>query len=55
MPPLSERWPGAVAAVGRSVAWLAEADELLAELAEGDLALAGDDPGCLPLARLTPL
>ncbi|MCE3026822.1 tRNA lysidine(34) synthetase TilS [Salinicola sp. DM10] len=55
VPPLSERWPGAAAAVGRSAAWLAEADELLAELAESDLARAGGDPECLPLALLTPL
>ncbi|WFF41900.1 tRNA lysidine(34) synthetase TilS [Salinicola endophyticus] len=54
-PSLAERWPGAAAAVGRSTAWLAEADELLAELAESDLARAGGDPGCLPLVSLMTL
>jgi len=52
---LRERWPHAAASLGRSAAWLQEADGLLAELAAIDLAAAGGDPACLPLAPMRSL
>ncbi|WP_298839643.1 tRNA lysidine(34) synthetase TilS [uncultured Salinicola sp.] len=55
VPRLAERWPRAADAVGRSVAHLQEADELLGELAEIDLARAGGDPERLPLTTLRTL
>ncbi len=50
--PLRQRWPHAVEALARSADHLQEADELLGELAEIDLAEAGSDPGCLRLSTL---
>ncbi|MET1076590.1 MAG: tRNA lysidine(34) synthetase TilS [Pseudomonas sp.] len=61
LPRLSERWPQAVAGLARSAAHLGEAQGLLAELAELDLARARDDgtsifPGfTLPSLALAPL
>jgi len=50
--PLRQRWSGAAEALARSVGHLQEADELLGELAEIDLAEAGGDPGRLRLSTL---
>ncbi|WP_245391772.1 tRNA lysidine(34) synthetase TilS [Salinicola aestuarinus] len=54
-PALSARWPGAVDALSRAAEQAREADALLEELASIDLATAGGDPACLPLAVLNAL
>lgn len=53
--PLQSRWPHVAAAFGRSASQLQEADELLGELAEIDLAEAGGDPACLEVSVLRSL
>ncbi|WP_300271038.1 tRNA lysidine(34) synthetase TilS [Halomonas sp.] len=55
LPRLGERWPHAAASLARSATLAAEADGLLAELAELDLARLGGDPARLPLAGLAEL
>lgn len=48
LPRLGERWPHVAGSLARSAAFCAEADGLLAELAELDLEGLGGDPGRLP-------
>ena len=56
LPLLRERWPAAPRALARSAAHLAEAGELLAELAAADLVTAcGGRPGTLSVSALQPL
>ncbi|WP_248730239.1 MULTISPECIES: tRNA lysidine(34) synthetase TilS [Halomonadaceae] len=55
LPLIETRWPGGQASLARSAAYAGEADALLEELAELDLAASGDSPGWLPLATLSDL
>lgn len=55
MPRLEERWPQATAALSRAAQLAGEADTLLAELADLDLARLGGEPARLPCALLTEL
>jgi tRNA(Ile)-lysidine synthase len=52
LPQLEGRWPHAGAALARSAALAGEADALLGELAELDLARLGGDPACLAAGEL---
>lgn len=52
MPLLASRWPEASRALARSASRAGEADVLLGELAELDLAAAGGEPHCLRMATL---
>jgi len=55
LPALTARWPRASAALARSAALAGEAEGLLGELAELDLARLGGDPARLPTAGLSAL
>lgn len=55
LPLLESRWPHAGAALARSAALAGEAEALLGELAELDLAALGGRPGALPVAALAAL
>lgn len=52
VPRLRDRWPAASASIGRSAELLAEAAELLTELAAIDLKALGDEPRRLAIAGL---
>ncbi|HKK05164.1 MAG TPA: tRNA lysidine(34) synthetase TilS [Gammaproteobacteria bacterium] len=55
LPRLAEHWPGAAHTLARAARHQAEAAELLVELAEADLALAGTPDGGLSITALDPL
>ncbi len=55
LPLLASRWPHAGEALSRSAALAGEADALLGELAELDLARLGGDAACLPVPDLVAL
>jgi tRNA(Ile)-lysidine synthase len=55
LPRLAARWPHAAEALSRSAALACEAEALLGELAELDLARLGGDAGRLPIAGLCEL
>lgn len=57
LPALAPRWPEAALALGRAAGWCAEAADLLAELADADLAALADPehPHRLPVAGLRAL
>ncbi|MCE8050611.1 tRNA lysidine(34) synthetase TilS [Halomonas daqingensis] len=52
LPLLQSRWPQAATALAGSARLAGEAEQLLEELAAGDLAALGDDPGCLDVSAL---
>ncbi len=52
LPLLQSRWPQAATALAGSARLAGEAEQLLEELAAGDLAALGDDPGCLGVSAL---
>ncbi|WP_346795774.1 tRNA lysidine(34) synthetase TilS [Halomonas sp. Bachu 37] len=52
MPLLAERWPHAAQSLAQAARQAGEADALLQELSEEDLAAAGNDPGRLDVAAL---